>query len=206
MRAGPSALPSPGSWQLESVREQRGIWIGKSPCMLLGKKEAKGGEGSILQMLRPLGKRIFTERKKGWSVLLLGVKAGENRPSSSFQGACTHWNVQPSFSAGVAARVQPVPGWKECEHIVSTQRLPAKREQAAQGKKCKADWLQEWKQESFFCLSSILSWSVSLPSMWGALPRRCHLADRGLSHNNTFCSHPVCSPLAQSTGELTALL
>lgn len=58
--------------------------------MLPGKKEAKGGEGSILQMLRPLGKRIFTERKKGWSVLLLGVKAGENRPSSSFQGACTH--------------------------------------------------------------------------------------------------------------------
>lgn len=51
MRAGPSALPSPGSWQFESVREQRGIWIVKSPCMLLGRNEAKGGEGNILQML-----------------------------------------------------------------------------------------------------------------------------------------------------------
>lgn len=64
------------------------------------------------------------------------VKSG----SSSFQGACNQWDVQPaSCSAGVAARVQPVPGFAGGERNGNAQRLPAKREQAAQGSTCKAD-------------------------------------------------------------------
>lgn len=105
--------------------------------------------------------------------------------------------MQTSCSAGVAGRVQPVLGFAEGEMNVSTQRLPAKKEQAVQGKKCR---------ELFLPLFHPLMVKVSLLSVWGALPRGCHLADRGLSHNNTFCSHSVCSPLALSTEDLSVLL
>lgn len=215
MRAGPSALPSPGSWQFESVREQRGIWIGKSPCMFLGRNEAKGAEGNILQVLRLLGKWVFTEREEGWSVLLLGAKAGENGPSSSWGKVRGRWRAAAlpckehvssrmctSCSAGVAARVQPVPGFAEGERNVSTQRLPAKREQAAQGKKCKADWLQEQKQESFFCLSPILSWSKSPYRACGELCPEDVILLTGACHTTILFALTLCAVLLQKAQEI----
>lgn len=88
MRAGPSALPSPGSWQFEFVREQTGIWIGKSPCMLPGRYKAKREKETSLRCSDLLGSEYLEkERRAGmccfWElcyVLLLLEKTDQTLP------------------------------------------------------------------------------------------------------------------------------
>lgn len=168
MRAGPSAPPSPGSWQFESVREQRGIWIGKSPCMFLGRNEAKGAEGNILQVLRPLGKWVFTEREESWSVLLLGVKAGENGPSSSWGKVRGRWRVaaRSMYPVGCALLVQQVEqqGFSLCQALLRVKGMWAHKGSLQKGNKL--PWGRNARLTDYRSKSKS-AFSASLPSSHG---------------------------------------
>lgn len=212
MRAGPSALCFTGSWQFESVITEL-CGEGKAPkCFQVrtGQREGKrtswtAWELSVSATLRVEGWNILPFRSDGQRTQTKLSQGKVKSGSSSLQAACNHWDEQPSCSAGATARAQPVSGSAVSKMIAGAWELPIKRQQTAQRKKFKAARLQGQTQDCLLPLLHLPMYRFFLMSTWGALPRRCHLADRGLSHNSTFWSQCLCSLLAQSTGELTAL-
>lgn len=214
MRAGPSAPCSPGSWQFESVIKQRGIWRGKSPCMLLGRNWAKGEEENILKAQTAWELSVYWKWRAGaccpgadgWrsqTKLILGKGKGQVESGSfSLRGACNLWAVQPSpsCSAGLAARAQPVPGFAVGKGIVGARRLPAKRGQTAEGKKCKTDRLQEQNQDSLLPL--LLSRTKS--SYW-ALRELCPedvILLTGACHTAVLFGLTMCAVLIHKAQEI----